>query len=362
MQTIKCKNCGTEIEVSEALSHQIEEQVRVDVEKLARVKFMQEMELTLKDKANESEELKLKNKKLQDEMLDAAKAKRELTDKMERMDLENQKKLDIEREKIKLDALKKSEEDHQLKDAEKDKKISDALKQVEEMKVKMQQGSMQTQGEVFELELQNLLQKAFPTDIIAEVGKGIRGGDIIQTVIDKSGQKCGVILWESKNAQWSDKWLAKLRDDQRELKAELAVLVSVNLPADYSTYQEGVWVVGRSEALSSATFLRFNLVQANYLKRSQDGKKEKADALYAYLSGHEFSQRVQGMLEHYTNLQKELESERRWFALKWARQEKGLRAIIDQTSGFYGDLQGVMGTALPEIKTLSLPDSDESQS
>ncbi len=356
---IKCKNCGEEIEVSEALSHQVEEQVRADVEKSARAKWAEEMELTLKDKANESEELKAKNKKLQEEMLEAAKAKRELADKMERMEIENQKKLDLELERIKLEVHKKTEEEHQLKDAEKDKKISDALKQVEEMKIKMQQGSMQTQGEVFELEIQSILQKAFPTDLIAEVAKGVRGGDVVQTVVDKGGQKCGVILWESKNAQWSDKWLAKLRDDQRELKAEIAVLVSVNLPADYGTYHEGIWVISRKDILSSATFLRFNLVQANYLKRSQDGKKEKADALYAYLSGHEFSQRVQGMLEHYNNLQKELEQERRWFGLKWARQEKSLRAMIDQTSGFYGDLQGVMGTALPEIKSLSEPTTEE---
>jgi len=359
MNTIKCPNCKQEIEVSEALSHQVEEQVRIDVEKSARVKFMEEMELTLKDKTNEFEELKAKLKKQQEEMLDLSKSKRELKDQMESIEIENQKKLDLELERIKIDVLKKSEDEHRLKDLEKDKKISDALKQVEEMKTKMQQGSMQTQGEVFELELQNILQREFPTDIISEVAKGVRGGDITQTVIDKSGQRCGVILWESKNAQWSDKWLAKLRDDQREAKAEIAVLVSVNLPKEYKTYQEGVWIISREAILASATFLRFNLVQANFLKRSQEGKKEKADAIYSYVSSHEFSLRVQSMLEHYSNLQKEMEQERRWFALKWARQEKSLRVMIDQTNGFYGDLQGVMGNALPEIKSFSLPEGQE---
>jgi len=360
---IICPHCNKEVPIEDAFKHQITEQAlgierkkfEADLIKAkdeASKNASKELELQLVNLQKEKEEEKERNTKLTKQLNDLLEEIRIMRRKDEEREIEFKKKIMEEETKIRDEASKKVEEDHRLKDLEKDKKISDALKKVEEMKTKMQQGSMQTQGEVLELELEQLLKTEFPTDSVSEVGKGVRGGDITQEVIDRNGQQCGSILWESKNAQWSEKWLEKLRDDQRNMKAEIAVLVSVNLPQNITNflYREGVWICSRKLAISLAYSLRYNLIQAQYIRKSQDGKKEKSDIVYNYLCSVEFRHRVEALIENYDQLQKELESEKRWFALKWARQEKSLRQLTDQTHGFYGDLQGIIGSGnLPEL-------------
>ncbi len=370
---IKCKNCGTEIEISEALTHQIEEQVLAslkashkteleEVKKLAEIeavkKASEELSVLKKDKEEELE----RNKKLMSqigELLDEIKALRR---KDEEREIEMKKKMMEEEEKIVAEVRKKSEEEHQLKDLEKDKKIADALKQVEELKVKMQQGSQQGQGEVLELELERILKTEFPSDNILEVKKGERGADVVHEVVNRLGKPCGVILWESKNAQWSDGWILKLKEDQRAKKSELAVLVIVNKPEWLKTftYKDGIWVTTLEFAVPLAFALRFNLVSVTHERQSSEGKDEKMKVLYTYLTGPEFKHRIEGIVEAFGSLQEELEKEKRWFGIKWARQEKEIRKIIDQTHGMYGDFQGVIGRSLPEIRTM-LPEPEESE-
>ena len=219
---------------------------------------------------------------------------------------------------------------------------------------------MQTQGEVLELELEERLKSEFPMDIISEVKKGQRGADVLQEVVDKLNRKCGTILWESKNAKWTEVWIAKLKEDQRRAKADLAGLVSVDLPKTIDTfsYVNGVWVVGVAHYIALALSLRFNLVSLYHEKQNQEGQDEKMQILYQYLTGNEFRQRVEAIVEAFGAMQIELEREKRWFSVKWARQEKEIRKVIDHTHGMYGDLQGVIGKSLPEIKTLELPDGE----
>jgi len=102
---------------------------------------------------------------------------------------------------------------------EKDKKMQDVLKANEELRKKIEQGSQQTQGETLELELESKLKSEFPTDKILEVKKGQRGADVSQEVIDKLGRSCAIILWESKNAEWTNGWIGKLKEDQRDCNA-----------------------------------------------------------------------------------------------------------------------------------------------
>ena len=199
IQTIKCKNCGAEIEISEALTHQIEEQV------LSALKAEHSRELIEVKKQAEEETQRNKKLSLQlDELLDET---RKLRIKDEEREIEMKKKLMDEEEKIRREVKKLADEEHQLKDMEKDKKLTDALKQVDELKTRMQQGSQQTQGETLELELESKLKSEFPSDTIKEVKKGQRGADVFQEVVDKLGRNCGSILWESKNAQWSEGWI-----------------------------------------------------------------------------------------------------------------------------------------------------------
>lgn len=311
----------------------------------------------------QAEKTKVELNKAQETELLLRKEKIQLEDDKKAFELEKQRQLDAERGKIQEDAQLKARQDQELKMMEMQKQLQDALKANEDMRRKLQQGSQQTQGEVLELELENLLRQEFPMDEIKPVPKGVRGADVLQVVKDKQGRVCGTIIWELKNAQWSDKWLDKLREDQRACTADIAVLVSINMPASMKDknfyFQKGIWVSSRSVYRELAHALRLQLNQVFVTKLAAIGKTGKMEDLYQYLTGLEFKQRVEAIAEVWINLQDELEKEKRLFATKWARQEKNLRKVMDQTYGMYGDLQGIIGSSLPEIKQLQLDSGED---
>ncbi|MDZ7586553.1 MAG: DUF2130 domain-containing protein, partial [Patescibacteria group bacterium] len=308
----------------------------------------------LKALAKEKDEEKERNRQLLKQLEDLTDQIRALRRKDEERELETKKRLAQNEARLKEELVKKFSEDHDLKDQEKEKVINDLKKALADAQRKAEQGSQQTQGEVLELELEGLLKKEFPGDEIKEVKKGQRGADVIQTVIDKRGQSCGVILWESKNAQWQEPWLKKLRQDQREAKAHLAVLVATDHPKEIGLFKfiDNVWVVDRKAVLNLAMVLRFNLVNINHERLMNVGKNEKMEVLYQYITGTEFTHRIEAIVESFTNLQSDIEKEKRWFGIKWARQEKEIRKVIDSTHGIYGELQAVSGRALQTIKQL----------
>ncbi|MEK7565922.1 MAG: DUF2130 domain-containing protein [Patescibacteria group bacterium] len=334
---ILCPNCGKQIEVTEALK------------KLAKEEFSFE----LKKVSLEAAEEKDRRKKLEEELLALTTQLRKLGQEKDQLRIEMEKKLAVDEEKMRLEIKKEALEENSLEIKKKEKELDDMRKQIAELK--LQQGSQQLQGEVLELEIEEVLIKEFPNDEIKPVPKGVRGADVIQIVHDKNGRSCGTILWESKNAKWTDSWLAKLREDQRLVTADIAVLVSVNLPSNINSgfsYKEGIWITNRTSFVSLASALRINLYQIFTTKLSAVGKNEKMEILYQYLTGIEFKQRVEAIVEAFTNLQDELEKEKRFFMTKWSRQEKEIRKVIDHTHGMHGDLQGIIGQALPEIKSL----------
>lgn len=341
--TITCKNCGNKIDVAEELAHDIKESVVLEERKKAQ---------------NEVDEVRRKFTSDMGKLLDEIKTLRE---KDEMRDIEMKKKLMESEEAIKQDVRRKTEEEHQLKDAEKEKLIQDLKKSLEDAQKKATQGSQQSQGESLELTLETKLRQEFPNDEISEVKKGVRGADITQLVVDKLNRKCGSILWESKNAKWSDVWIEKLKEDQRQAKADLAVLVTVNLPDGINTFNfvRGVWVCSWTSFVPLALALRFNLINIYFEKQNAVGVDEKMKVLYEYLTGNEFKHRVEGIVEAFGTLQDDIEREKRWFSSKWARQEKEIRKVIDHTHGMYGDLQGVTGRALPEIKSLESPENTD---
>lgn len=374
---IKCKNCGEEIEISEALQHQIQEQVltaerskhQKELEEVVRrtqqaalEKSRKDFEFQLQNLQKEKEEEKQRNSKLLKQLEELNEELRALRRKDEERDLEMKKRIASEEERIRDEARKKILEEHELRDREKDKKLQDALKQIEELKAKIQRGSQQAQGEVMELALEEILRVEFPQDGIEEVKKGQRGADVIQSVVDRKSRNCGIILWESKNAQWSKSWIPKLRQDQRDAKAQIAVLVVTNPPPeiDTFTFMDGVWVTKRNAVVGLAMALRTNLINLHNERMNRAGKDDKMEVLYQYLTSVEFRHRVEGIVEAFTNLQQDIEKERRWFTTKWARQEKEIRKIVDNTQGMYGDLQSATGRSLPPIKTLELPAGEES--
>lgn len=348
MNTIACPNCGKQIEVTDALEHEMREKITKEVQ--TRVK--EQLELSIKNQEAEAKEVKIRNQKLQEQLLELTKQTRKLQTEKDDAFLLMEKKLAEEEETIRKDARKVAAEEQELKIAEYEKKMTDLRHAYEEMKQKLQQGSQQTQGEVLELKLEDLLKKEFPTDSIKPVPKGVRGADVIQEVYDRQGRACGTILWESKNAKWSDGWIDKLREDQRLVKSALAILLTIELPKEISQagYLNGVWVTNRTALKVLADSLRFGLIKEQFIRQSTVGKNEKMEILYAYLTGVEFRQRIEAIVDAFTKMQDELEREKRFFAGKWARQEKSIRSVMDQTHGMYGELQSVTGRALPELK------------
>ncbi|PIV09370.1 DUF2130 domain-containing protein [Candidatus Roizmanbacteria bacterium CG02_land_8_20_14_3_00_36_15] len=375
--TIICPHCKKPIPLTEALSHQIQEKyqrfykqrlaeetgkIEIKLKDQLIKKVKQEMELELKDKANELEELHKQNKSLQEQLLELSKLIRQLRAESQQKQIELEKKLAVEQERIHSEEKKRADEEYRLKILEKDKKLSDALKLAEEYKKKLEQGSQQLQGEVLELELEKILKEEFPTDDIKEVPKGIRGADVIQIIRNGFGKACGTIIWELKRTKsWSNDWIVKLKDDQRRVKAEQAVIISEVLPENIQNFgfQEGVWIGNFPSIIGLSLVIRRLLVEISGVKSASVGKRGKMDILWEYLTGTEFKQRVEAIAEAFSTIQEDIEKEKRWFVNKWSKQEKSLRKVIDNTLGMHGDLQGIVGKSLPEIKGLDmLPDGE----
>ena len=386
-ETIKCPSCGESIELSKAMSQDIEKKF-----KKGHVQELEEVRKTLKEEYEAREEeleekvkkdalksvtleitdlkeqLKEKTDCLKDarkQELELRKKQRELLEKEENMELEVTRKLDEERQKILEKATGKFEEEHRLKDAEKDKKLNDMKKQIDELKRKSEQGSQQTQGEVLELDLENILKKSFTHDNIEPVPKGIKGADVLHKVHSPSGQFCGTIVWETKRTKaWSDKWIAKIKEDQRRVKGEIAVILTTVLPKDVRSFAHinGIWVTDYSSMVELATAIRMGLIEVAKTKQAAVGKKEKMEVVYNYLSGSDFKQKVEAIVEAFKAMKEDLEKEKKAFSKSWAKREKQLELVITNTAGMYGDIHGIIGTSLPEIKLLEIESEDDNDS
>lgn len=314
--------------------------------------------------ASQSElaEIRTKLKAAQDQELELRKKGRALEEEKQAFELTLTRKLDEERAAIRETAKKEAADERLLKEAEKDKVIGDLKKQIEDMKRTAEQGSQQAQGEVFELALEETLRRTFPRDVIEPVPKGVHGGDIVHHVHDASGTRVASMLWESKRTKnWDDKWLPKLRDDQRAGKFDLAILVSTAMPKTVTTFEnvDGVWVTNHPSAVALAAALRSGLLDVANAKRSSEGRTTKMAMLYDYLSGHEFKNRVGAIVESFTALREDLDAEKKAFERIWNKREKQLTRAIVSTAGMYGDLQGIVGASLPALASLELPLLDD---
>lgn len=355
---VTCPSCGHSFSPDDLLTHQIEAELRGKLEQELLAKAKETASRELADKDAQIKELTSKASAAAEAELKLLKDKRALEDAQKHFELEKERALNVERDKIREETAKVILEKEKYKQLEMEKKLKDMQTALEEATRKGSQGSQQLQGEVVELDVENALRSDFPTDSIDEVKKGQRGGDCVQTVIDRLGRSCGTILWEVKNGVWNHNWLAKLKADGRESKAHLFALVTTQAPDSIKTfsYLEGVWVVRREYLTALATSLRFALVSLNDERAKNQGKQEKAEVLYQYVTSHEFRGRVEAITEAFTAMQEEIEKEKRYFNTKWSRQEKQIRAVIDNTQGMYADMQGYVGKALPSITQLELPE------
>ena len=373
MNDVVCPNCGKKVEISEAIKHQIQESIlakaevkhkedleklKLEVEAKTERKIKEELELKFKDSQNELSEAKEQSRLLRDQLLEITKELRAVRQKDKDREQEMQDKLLKEEEKIRLEARKNAEEEQHTKLMQKDKQLQDTLKELEDARRKLQQGSQQLQGETFELEFENLLRDQYPNDKITPVKKGSKGGDIVQEIWDGNGNYAGKILWELKNTKtWSEPWIEKLKSDKRSINADEAILISEVLPNDMKTagFRKNVWITQKNFVIPLSDTIRSKLIQLFYIKNSVKGKDEKMEILFRYLSGSEFKNRVEEIVDAFTNMQAEVEREKRYFSNKWARDEKNIRQVIDNTYGMHGDLKGIVGRILPQIKGLEIP-------
>ena len=303
------------------------------------------------------DELTLKDRKLagyRETELALRTEKAALEEQQRELTLEVQRKVDTESQRIKAAEA----EAYRLREAEWRKKIDDAQKANEDLKRKLEQGSQQLQGEVLELEIEGLLATAFPYDAIEPVKKGARGADVIQTVRLRSGAACGRIVWESKRAEnWSNAWVAKLKDDQQSAGGELAVLVSTAFPAGIGqpmVMHEGVWLVRPDLVKALAEALRTVLIESQRQKAIAAGKGESMEALYSYITSAQFAQKVRAVVDAYQQMRDDLEKEKSAMQRLWKKREAQLERITTNMLGMCGELQGVSQQALPQLEDIGL--------
>ncbi|MGY3494228.1 DUF2130 domain-containing protein [Bradyrhizobium sp. USDA 4502] len=290
---------------------------------------------------------------------------RALDEAKRELDLTVEKRVQASVDDIRSKARVEADEAARLRVLEKDQTIDSMARTIEELKRKAEQGSQQSQGEVLELELEDLLRGRFPTDHIEPVGKGELGADVVQQVNGSIGQSAGIILWELKRTKaWSDGWLAKLRDDQRRCGADIALIVSQALPRHIEQFDllDGVWVAHPRCAVPVAVALRQTLIEVNSSRLVQQGQQSKMEQVYQYLTGTKFRQRVEAVVEKFNDMRDDLDRERKFMGRQWAKRETQIVSVIESTVGMVGDLQAIAGKAMPEISSLDVPlleDHDE---
>ncbi len=409
---IKCPNCGTVIDVQDILAHQVEEQIKVKYQSalaeekkkfdaqqavLAKEKedfekkkqkenelFAEKLEGKLKEERKSIEE-KLKTKLGQEQKEQFDLLQQELKDKSLQLQELNKTKAEIEklkREKdeiksqVEADAAKRlnlqiTEEKEKIRKAEEDKnelrfkelmkQLEDQKRLTEEMKRKQEQGSMQLQGEVQELAIEEWLRTKFPLDTIDEIKKGARGGDCLQIVNTRNQQNCGTIYYESKRTKdFSATWLEKFKTDIRERNANIGVLVTEAMPAGMERMglKEGIWICTFEEFKGLSGVLRESIIQLSNALSSQENKGDKMHMLYDYLTSNAFRLQVEAIVEGFTTMRADLEKEKNAMSRMWKQREKQIEKVTQNTIDMYGSIRGIAGSAVQEVKLLNLEADD----
>lgn len=413
--TIKCPNCETEIDINEVLYHQLEnkyksehlaEKKKLEAEieakrkeykthldslkakeeefkeqkekfeeeikkatqielKAQRVKLQEELRKEILDEQSESIALlqkQLEEKSNQVKELNVAKAqigqlqreKEEMESSiMAKAELALNEKLKLEKEKIQ----KATDEQNELKLRQKDEQLRQLQEQLQIAQRKAEQGSMQLQGEVQELAIEEWLKEKYPFDTIDEVKKGARGADCMQIVHTRESQNCGKIYYESKRTKdFQKSWIEKFKADMREKGADIGVLVTDVMPSDMQRMglYEGIWICSFEEFKGLSAVLREQIIKIHHAMKSQENKTDKMSLLYGFLTSNEFKMQIEAIVEAFTTMQSDLDSEKRSMQRIWKQREKQIEKVLDNTINMYGSIRGIAGNAIGNIKALEL--------
>jgi hypothetical protein len=378
-RTIKCPKCGNEFEPNESIRQEIERelnqkasewqkrkndefQIRMEEEKKRMQQSLEENirksisldyenQLRLFEQASKENEEKLKQARQQ--QLEFLRKEQELKTKEAELELSVQKKLQEEREKLSAEIRKLEEQrisaretEHQLQIREMHKQLEDQRKLIDEMKRKAEQGSMQLQGEVQELALEDVLSQNFPFDMITEVGKGVRGADCIQTVRNNFGQECGRIIYESKRTNaFAMEWIEKLKADMRNLGADIAVIVTRTMPRDMDCFgiKDGVWICTFEEVKALAGVLRDGVIRVFNTAKSKENRGDKMHLLYDYLTSNEFAEQWKAIREGFVSMRNSIQKERDTMERLWSAREKQLEKVLTNAARIRGSIDGISG-------------------
>lgn len=410
---IKCPNCGTAIDVQDVLAHQLEEQIkqqyenrlasereqfenqasklaqeRADFESMKRKEnelFQERLDLRLQQEQVTIEaKLKQRLAEEQSELLTAMQT--ELQEKSEQVKELSRSKAEIERLKrekeeamaaaeakaeermsaqlaAEREKIKRSEEErNEMRVKELQKQLEDQKRLTEEMKRKQEQGSMQLQGEVQELAIEEWLIAQFPLDTIEEIKKGARGGDCIQVVNTRTAQNCGKIYYESKRTKdFQTGWIEKFKADMREKGADVGVLVTEAMPQGFERMgmMDGVWVCTFEEFKGLCMVLRESIIQLSNAISSQENKGDKMHMLYDFLTSNTFRMQVEAIVEGFSSMKNALESEKRSMQRIWKEREKQIDKVITNTIDMYGSIKGIAGSAVQSVRALELTGGEE---
>ena len=413
--TIKCPNCQTEIDINEVLYHQLEnkyknehlaqtKKLEAEIEakrkeykthldslkvkeeefkeqkekfeeeikkatqiqlKAERVKLQENLRKEILDEQSESMALlqkQLEEKSNQVKELNVAKAqigqlqreKEEMESAiMAKAELALNEKLKLEKEKIQ----KATDEQNELKLRQKDEQLRQLQEQLQIAQRKAEQGSMQLQGEVQELAIEEWLKEKYPFDTIDEVKKGARGADCMQIVHTRESQNCGKIYYESKRTKdFQKSWIEKFKADMREKGADIGVLVTDVMPSDMQRMglYEGIWICSFEEFKGLSAVLREQIIKIHHAMKSQENKTDKMSLLYGFLTSNEFKMQIEAIVEAFTTMQSDLDSEKRSMQRIWKQREKQIEKVLDNTINMYGSIRGIAGNAIGNIKALEL--------
>lgn len=350
---------------AESIKLQAENQDRIIADKLKLAKQVLEEEATKKATLEMQVQMEFLNKEITEKTqklkesqikeLELMQKEKAIKEKEETFKLELEKQL-LERQKEIEDKVKKIESERtDLKIKELEKKLADQVELAETMRRKAEQGSMQLQGEVQELALEELLKNTFPFDEIEEVGKGVKGADCIQHVRNSLAQPCGKIIYESKRTKaFTNEWIDKLKADMRATQADIAVIVTEVLPKEMENFgmKDGVWVCRFSDIKALAFLLRDSLVKINTALVSQENRGDKMQLLYNYLTGNEFKLQIEAIVEGFVALKDGITREKLQMEKIWKEREKQLEKVLLNTTHFYGSVKGIAGNAIGDIKLL----------
>lgn len=385
--SVSCSNCGAEIKLTEVIARKIAERAKssVEIELRKREAALRAEAAQAVASAVEQKESQVKEKlatrmsdleaqirekttgieKARAVELELRRNQRQLEEREKALTLEVARQVDAERKKAEESATERAQEEFRLRETAMKEQLASLTRTIQDLKRKAEQGSQQTQGEGVEVELETVLRQAFPIDDIAPVNKGVRGADIVHTVRTPNGTDCAAIVWEAKNAKaWSPKWLEKIREDQREAKAELAVVVTTTLPPNIRNFGqvEAVWVCDLTSAELLAGALRAQLQAVHRERVATDGRSTKESQLYDYVTGTEFRQSVIAAVTTLIQMKHDVNRERNSAVRAFAKRDKQIDGAAEQIARMYGGARGIIGGSLKPVALLEMPDEDETTS